>query len=931
MRSGTTPARAEALIVNQGGQFQVGGTNFVVGNNAGSFGSLVINAGGTFKFTGTATASTVLNIGRSAATDAQPGAAGTALVTGTGALLSTNGSALEVGRSGLGSLTVSKGGSVAAGTPDSGALYGLGIAYSGGTGSITVTDPGSTFTLTGFGFDGRGGSGVLTIQNFGSFVVNDAPTNNGGFSIGVGRGAGPTASTNIGGAGTATVRSNGVLRINSIKSGIGVGGNGADGVLNVSNGGTVLAGNGMSVGTATSAGGTIYGGTGELNIGAGGVVRVNSPPTGYGIYVGTANSSIGGALTGTATGAASGEAVVSGAGALLDANGSGIAIGWLSTGSMTISQGATAVAGSSDDAQFSPLSVGRRASGSLVITDPGSTFKVGGLAYLGRAGSGNLLIENHGSLIGLVDKKGDGGINVGGTGIGTIDGVTNIVTGGNGSALVTSGGLMSSQRSIQVGTNGTDGQLTVNNGGTVVAGTQVIIGDSVVVPAGVTIITPSDNAPANADTLIGTSGVVNVGAGGLLKAAGTGLAAGTPTLVIGNGAGGTGYLNVAGVGAQVISVGQMDVGQFGAGQLQVQNHATVVTGNSTIDKSAGFDIGAGAGSSGTATVFGSGSLLSNKGRFVVGDAGMGSLAIQSGGTVITTPGTVAGLAGAEIAAHAGSSGSSVNVSGAGSSWKVTGALVVGEAAAGSLAIIAGGTVTAASLDAGKNIAAAANISVFGTASALTLSGLLTVGDAAHADMTIASGGSVTAANVDIGVQATGSGTVNLTGSGSHLNVANALNVGKAGTANLSLAALTEVTANQINIGVGGTITSSGWVIDPLSITNHGKIIGNGKFVGSVVNSGNVNATNGAEEITGAVTGTGILEVGNKGNLKLDGLVGVGQTVQFDDSAGILTIGSIGAFAATISKMLANDQDHRARRVYRLNQLQCVNPFADAVR
>ena len=150
----------------------------------------------------------------------------------------------------------SKGGSVAAGTPDSGALYGLGIAYSGGTGSITVTDPGSTFTLTGFGFDGRGGSGVLTIQNFGSFVVNDAPTNNGGFSIGVGRGAGPTASTNIGGAGTATVRSNGVLRINSIKSGIGVGGNGADGVLNVSNGGTVLAGNGMSVGTATSAGGT---------------------------------------------------------------------------------------------------------------------------------------------------------------------------------------------------------------------------------------------------------------------------------------------------------------------------------------------------------------------------------------------------------------------------------------------------------------------------------------------------------------------------------------------------------------------------------------------------------------------------------------------------------------------------------------------------
>ena len=74
---GNNAGASGALIVNQGGKFQVGGTNFVVGNNAGSFGSLVINAGGTFKFTGTATASTVLNIGRSAATDAQPGAAGT--------------------------------------------------------------------------------------------------------------------------------------------------------------------------------------------------------------------------------------------------------------------------------------------------------------------------------------------------------------------------------------------------------------------------------------------------------------------------------------------------------------------------------------------------------------------------------------------------------------------------------------------------------------------------------------------------------------------------------------------------------------------------------------------------------------------------------------------------------------------------------------
>ena len=53
------------------------------------------------------------------------------------------------------------------------------------------------------------------------------------------------------------------------------------------------------------------------------------------MVIGNANSSIGGTTSGTATNAASGNALISGAGALLNANGAGVAIGWLSTGSMT--------------------------------------------------------------------------------------------------------------------------------------------------------------------------------------------------------------------------------------------------------------------------------------------------------------------------------------------------------------------------------------------------------------------------------------------------------------------------------------------------------------------------------------------------------------------------------------------------------------------
>ena len=61
------------------------------------------------------------------------------------------------------------------------------------------------------------------------------------------------------------------------------------------------------------------------------------------------------------------------------------------------------------------------------------------------------------------------------------------------------------------------------------------------------------------------------------------------------------------------------------------------------------------------TVTGTDSLLTIPGEFIVGDAGLGSLSIEAGGTVITTPGTVAASAGAIIADTAGASGSSVNV------------------------------------------------------------------------------------------------------------------------------------------------------------------------------------------------------------------------------------------------------------------------------
>ena len=151
-------------------------------------------------------------------------------------------------------------------------------------------------------------------------------------------------------------------------------------------------------------------------------------------------------------------------------------------------------------------------------------------------------------------------------------------------------------------------------------------------------------------------------------------------------------------------------------------------GDTSLDASQGFDIAQFADVAGAVTVDGNKSLLSNTGRFVVGDAGLGTLLIENSGTVITNPGKAAGVAGAVIAAHAGSDGSGVSVTGPGSDWQVSGQLVVGNGAAGSLAITRGGKVTADQMDAGALAGSSGIVSVVGSGSSLSLTGQLTVGD-----------------------------------------------------------------------------------------------------------------------------------------------------------------------------------------------------------
>ncbi|MEJ0020099.1 MAG: Hint domain-containing protein [Acetobacteraceae bacterium] len=845
------------LTLTNGGLVETAGTLNVVGNNAGSGGSLLIGGGSKLRFTAAQqTNNAVLFIGRNGSTAAEAGASGSAVVTGAGSLLDTQGNALAIGNNAgaVGSLLVEQGGSIDVGSADANALYALALANGGGNGSLTLTDNGTHGTVDGFLLVGRGGSAALLVQNQATLDINNAGTNGGGITIGSGRGAGPSAPANVGGNGVANVTLGGVLDASDSTSGVLVGGNGVSGALTVTNGGTVLT-SALTVATVTVANGTLYGGTGELTIGAGGVVKGTSLPqsSGYSFVIGGANSSIGGPSN-----AASGVVNINGIGALFDTGNNGLAIGLTSNGSMSVSQGASVVVGSPNSNQLSALALGRLGNGSLVVADAGSSVISNGGAYVGRGGTGSLTIENRGTVQILDDAGGASYLSIGNSGL--VNGNT-LLSGGTGSVFVTSGGYLFSQETVTVGQGGNDGHLTVSNGGTVEAHEHLTLGTTIVLPGGGSLITTTGTTKVAAATPMTASGFVTVGPGGLLKIDAT-----TPSA------------------------------------------------------DASLTIGAGTGSSGILTVAGAGAQVQNAGVMLVGKGGLGNLTIRDGGILVTAAGAVASVVGAEIASDAGSDGSSVTVTGDTSTWDVSGQLWVGDRSAGSLIITAGGDVVADSGDLGVAAGGSGIVSVSGVGSSLTLDGTLQVGDASHAELSILDGGLVTAGNVDVGATATGTGNVDIEGAGSHLKIAGDLNIGITGVGVLTLGADTELTIGKnLNIGAQGVLNSFGGVIDPerLTVQSGGQFsvlkTTTTEYTVGVFNSGTVSVANGAFTlITPMITSngadeTGVLSIKNKGTLVVNaGTVDPTQSVFFSDKTGVLSIGTLAGFNATIENFITGD-------------------------
>jgi T5SS/PEP-CTERM-associated repeat protein len=457
---------------------------------------------------------------------------------------------------------------------------------------------------------------------------------------------------------------------------------------------------------------------------------------------------------------------------------------------------------------------------------------------------------------------------------------------------------------------------TVSNAGALsLSGGSVSVTGSISNSGSLTIT--GNTLVATAGALLDT-GIIAVSADGTLQADGSGV---TVSGILGT----TGVLTVAGLGSKLLAPGELSVGLGGDGSLLIENLATAITGGNSADASAGFDIGQNGIAPGGGTVPGSGSatvsnaLLSNTGQFIVGDAGTGSLSITEGGTV-TTSGN------ATIANQTGSDGSAMSVSGPGSSLTVTGALDVGNAAAGALSINAGATVTAASLDAGVQATdtteATGQISLSGTSTLLNITGNAIVGDEGSANLSVINGATFAAANLTIGAQGPGSGAVFLTDAGTLLDITGTLNIGTAiGVGELTIGPNATVIATKVVLQ--GEVVNEGGDLDPneIDITPGNPLVGSGGAGGVgdiIVNDGSIEAKAGkltkTETVTGSIVGT-FGSLSGTGNLVIDasstlslqgGPVDASQTVLFAAGSGALVVGDIGGFGAVIGQIGTGD-------------------------
>ncbi len=685
------------------------------------FGNLGVNTGSLTVTNGLAVESSEGYVGY------YSGSVGVATVSGTGSTW-TNSGDLYVGSSGTGTLNIDDGGVVSV----SGATI-LGTAgrliMSGGT-LLTGSFVASANRLSG--------TGVVNARG----VVCD-------FNLTLDSTASLTQSFVFSGV-TVNIEwasSRGYLGVNT-------------GSLTVTNGLAVESSEGYvgyysgSVGTATVSGtgskwtsSSLYvgnSGTGTLDVTSGGYVSSRICYIGYGC-----------GSVGTAT--------VSGTGSKWTNNGS-LFVGNFGTGMLNVTSGGSAgntigcigcnsgsvgvatVSGSGSKwMNSSDLYVGRSGTGTLNVTSGGYVENTTGYIGYNSGSVGTATVSGSGSKWTssylYVGYSGTGMLNVtsGGSVVNYYDGYIGCKSGSVGTATVSgTGSQWTNSGWLHVGYFGA-GTLNVTSGGSVGNGYAYIGYNSGSVGA-VTVDGTGSKWTNSGALYVGNygTGTLNVTSGGSV---------GNTSGYVGCYSGSVGAVTISGTGSTWTNIGDIDVGYYGTGALNV-------TSGGSVGNAIGC-IGYYSGSVGVATVSGSGSKWTNRGPLYVGRYGVGTLNVTSGGSVGNAYNGYNGY----IGCYGGSVGMAT-VCGTGSIWMNSGPLYVGNYGVGTLSVTSGGSVGNNYGYIGYNSGSYGLVTVSGSGSKWTNNGYLYIGNSGTGTLTIADGGTVSVAGtISVGT----AGTLNLTG------------------------------------------------------------------------------------------------------------------------------------------------------------------------
>ena len=427
----------------------------------------------------------------------------------------------------------------------------------------------------------------------------------------------------------------------------------------------------------------------------------------------------------------------------------------------------------------------------------------------GSHGTLNLNENNDTFNVTQTDKEYDLAVGYNGTGAINISGGADVTVAGDTALGVSSTGVGSigiegsgstwtSPGILYVGTSGA-GTLSITAGGSL-SDTDGYIGTFATSTSSATVSGAGSIWNNSNDLYVGDVGdaTLNITSGGKVM---------SDSGYIGTFAESTATVAISGTGSNWTSfTGSLYVGNLGHGTLNLTSGGDLLYDTAYI----GYQ----AGSTGAATVTGTGSVWSNTIGIYVGRAGNGSLDINSGGLVIVS-GT------SYIGDDAGSMGDAT-VDGAASRWTNTGDLYVGNAGNGSLNVTVGGDVSSDNGYIGDDAGSTGDVTVEGADAVWTNSGDLYVGNAGQGALNITASGDVSSYNGYIGDDAGSLGDATVDGAGSTWTNASALYIGNYGDGTLNIMAGGQVINNasgyigresgstgEVNVdGVGSILTTS---------------------------------------------------------------------------------------------------------------------------